>query len=131
MYGRPVQKTCTEESESDYNYTTLNGFVNDWNCTKVLPWSKNQTRKKWKKMNDSVTALKKKQPYTIEAHECISYQLLLPYKRVWSLSFTTEFCSYRKHWKTNFFHKVASYFKMKKMYYTLCAEQSVISLTML
>ena len=39
-------------------------------------------RKKWKKMNDSVTALKKKQPYSIEAHECISYQLLLPYKRV-------------------------------------------------
>ena len=33
--------------------------------------------------------------------------------------------------KRIFFHEVASYFKMKRMYYMLSAEQSVISLTML
>ena len=125
--------------------------------------------------------------YTPTAHKCISYPLLSPNKRVWSLSFTTDvfssqgmslmtssiarYVSYdnlhrkvcllwqapsqsmslmtssrpcknnseqlwycqtnRKHWKTNFFHKVTSYFKTKKMYYTHCAERSVISITML
>ena len=31
----------------------------------------------------------------------------------------------------NFFRKVTSYFKMKKMYYQHCAERLVISITML
>ena len=102
-------------------------------------------------MNDSVTALKINISYSLATHECISYQLLLPNKGVWSLSFTTEvfssqgmspmtssrpcknnseqlwYCqTNRKHWKMIFFHKVTSYFKTKKMYYTHCAERAVI-----
>ena len=59
-------------------------------CDKV----NTKQEKKQKKMNDSVTALKNKHLiYPSTAHECISYQLLLPNKKVWSLSFTTEIFS--------------------------------------
>ena len=80
------------------------------------------------------------------AHECISYQLLLPNKRVWSLSFGMEVFSSQgmspmassrpcksnseqlwycqrnwKHWKMNFFLQGCELFQSEKnVLYALC-----------
>ena len=60
-----VQKCCDKVKTKQEKKTEENEWLSD----------------SFKKINFS---------YILAAHECISFQLLSPNKRVWSLSFTTE-----------------------------------------